>query len=128
MYKLWFSRHYKTYVPNTILLDNALATMGAGLPAGIAAKLIHPERQVVVVCGDGGFMMNSQELETAVRLLKNLVVLLINDNAFGMIKWKQEDGGFHNFGLDLHNPDFVKYAEAYGAKGYRCTKAEDLSM
>lgn len=127
MYKLWFSRHFPAYQPNTIMLDNALATMGAGLPSAIAAKLVYPERQVIAVCGDGGFMMNSQEMETAVRLGINLVVLLINDNAYGMIKWKQIDGGFHNFGLDLKNPDFVKYAEAYGAKGYRCQKAEDLS-
>lgn len=127
MYKLWFSRHYPAYKPNTLLLDNALATMGAGLPSAIAAKLVYPDRQVVAICGDGGFMMNSQELETAVRLNMNLVVILINDNAFGMIKWKQQDGGFHNFGLDLQNPDFIKYAEAYHAHGYRCEKADDLT-
>jgi acetolactate synthase I/II/III large subunit len=80
MYKLWFARHYKAYVPNTLLLDNALATMGAGLPSAIAAKLLNPGRQVVAVVGDGGFLMNSQELITAVRLNLNLVVLLINDN------------------------------------------------
>ena len=127
MYKLWFSRYYPAYQPNTILLDNALATMGAGLPSAIAAKLVKPEQNVVAIAGDGGFMMNSQELETAVRLKQHLVVLLINDNAFGMIKWKQADHGFNNFGMDCENPDFVKYAESYGAKGYRVEKTEDLS-
>ncbi len=127
MYKLWFSRYYPAYHPNTILLDNALATMGAGLPSAIAAKLVKPEQNVVAIAGDGGFMMNSQELETAVRLKQHLVVLLINDNAFGMIKWKQADHGFDNFGMDCENPDFVKYAESYGAKGYRVEKTEDLS-
>ncbi|MEM1142266.1 MAG: acetolactate synthase large subunit [Pseudomonadota bacterium] len=127
MYKLWFSRYYRAHRPNTVLLDNALATMGAGLPSAIAAKLVHPERQVVAVVGDGGFMMNSQELETAVRLKLHLIVLLINDNAFGMIKWKQADHGFPNFGMDCSNPDFVQYARSYGAHGYRVDQADDLS-
>lgn len=126
MYKLWFSRYYPTYSPNTLLLDNALATMGAGLPSAIAAKMVHPERKVLAVAGDGGFMMNSQELETAIRLNLDLVVLLINDSAYGMIKWKQRGMGFEDFGLDYKNPDFVKYAESYGAKGHRVEKAEDL--
>lgn len=119
VYKIWFARNYTCYSPNTLLLDNALATMGAGLPSAIAAKLVHPDKQVISINGDGGFMMNSQELETAVRLNLDLVVLILNDNAFGMIKWKQEDMGFQNFGLDYQNPDFVKYAEAYGAQGHR---------
>lgn len=126
MYKLWFSRYYPTYNPNTLLLDNALATMGAGLPSAIAAKMVHPEKKVLAVAGDGGFMMNSQELETAIRLNLDLVVLLINDSAYGMIKWKQQGMGFEDFGLDYKNPDFVKYAESYGAKGHRVEKAEDL--
>jgi acetolactate synthase-1/2/3 large subunit len=119
VYKIWFARNYKCYEPNTLLLDNALATMGAGLPSAIATKLVHPERKVVAVCGDGGFMMNSQEVETAVRLGLDLVVVILNDSAYGMIKWKQEGGGMENFGLDFSNPDFVKYAEAYGAMGHR---------
>ena len=80
---------------------------------------MYPERKVVAVCGDGGFMMNSQELETAVRLGLNMVVIILNDNAYGMIKWKQKGMGFDNFGLDYQNPDFVKYAESYGAIGHR---------
>jgi acetolactate synthase-1/2/3 large subunit len=119
MYKIWFARNYRTSVANTLLLDNALATMGAGLPSAIAAALIHPERRVLAVCGDGGFMMNSQELETAVRLKLNLVVLVLEDRAYGMIRWKQEVDGFADFGLDFGNPDFVAYAKAYGAKGWR---------
>lgn len=119
MYKIWFARNYKCYAPNTLLLDNALASMGAGLPSAMLAKMINPGKKVVAVCGDGGFMMNSQELETAVRNNLDLVVIIVNDSGYGMIKWKQEDMGFDNFGLDFNNPDFVQYAECYGAKGHR---------
>ena len=127
MYKIWFARNYRTSVANTLLLDNALATMGAGLPSAIAASLIHPDRRVLAVCGDGGFMMNSQELETAVRLKLNLVVLVLEDRAYGMIRWKQEVDGFPDFGLEFGNPDFVAYAKSYGAKGSRVGKASELS-
>lgn len=126
IYKIWFARNYKCYQRNTLLLDNALATMGAGLPAAMMAKMIYPERKVVAVCGDGGFMMNSQEMETAVRLKLNLVVIILNDNAYGMIKWKQEGMGFDSYGLDYANPDFVKYAESYGAIGHRPTNDEEI--
>lgn len=119
IYKVWFARNYPCYQRNTLLLDNALATMGAGLPAAIMAKMLHPNREVFAICGDGGFMMNSQELETAVRLGLHLTVIILNDNAYGMIKWKQQDMGFADFGLDYKNPDFVKYAESYGAQGHR---------
>jgi len=126
IYKLWFSRHYKTYDIGTFLLDNTLATMGAGLPSAMTAKLVNPKKNVLAVVGDGGFMMNSQELETAVRLKLNVIVLILNDNAYGFIKWKQKNMKFKDYGLDLGNPDFVKYAESYGAKGYRIKKADDL--
>src|SRR6202034_2648817 len=119
MYKIWFARNYRTDVANTLLLDNALATMGAGLPSAIAACLLHPERRVLAVCGDGGFMMNSQELETAVRLGLNLVVLILEDHAYGMIRWKQAVDQFPDFGMTFGNPDFVTYAKAYGATGTR---------
>jgi acetolactate synthase-1/2/3 large subunit len=119
VYKIWFARSYPCYQPNTLLLDNALATMGAGLASAIAAKIVEPDKKVIAVCGDGGFLMNSQELETAVRLDLDLTVIILNDNAYGMIKWKQAGMGFDNFGLDYSNPDFVKYAESYGATGYR---------
>jgi len=121
VYKIWFARNYKCYQPNTLLLDNALATMGAGLASAMCAKLINPNKKVISVCGDGGFMMNSQELETAVRLGLNMVVIILNDSSYGMIKWKQEGMGFDNFGLDYNNPNFVKYAESYGAIGHRPT-------
>jgi acetolactate synthase-1/2/3 large subunit len=101
--------------------------MGAGLPSAIAAALIHPDRRVLAVCGDGGFMMNSQELETAVRLKLNLVVLVLEDRAYGMIRWKQEVDTFPDFGLEFGNPDFVAYAKSYGAKGWRVGKAQELS-
>jgi acetolactate synthase-1/2/3 large subunit len=126
MYKIWFARNYRTRVANTLLLDNALATMGAGLPAAITAALLNPERRVLAVCGDGGFMMNSQEMETAVRLGLNLVVLILEDHAYGMIRWKQATDGFADWGMTFGNPDFVTYAEAYGAKGWRVQAADDL--
>ena len=87
VYKIWFARNYKATSPNTVLLDNALATMGAGLPSAMAAKLVHPDRQVLAICGDGGFMMNSQELETAVRLKMDIVVLVLRDNAYGTVSY-----------------------------------------
>lgn len=127
MYKLWFSRAYKAYFPNTILLDNALATMGAGLPSAIAAKMLNPKKFVMAVTGDGGFMMSSQELETAIRLKLDLVILLINDNGFGMIEWEQKEKNYKEFGLKFGNPDFVKYAESFGARGVRVERANDLS-
>ncbi|HAU20937.1 MAG TPA: acetolactate synthase large subunit, partial [Gammaproteobacteria bacterium] len=126
MFKLWFARHYHTHQPNTLLLDNALATMGAGLPSAIACALMYPDRQVLSVCGDGGFMMNSQELETAMRLKLNLVVIIFNDSGYGMIKWKQAAQELDDFGLDFNNPDFVKYADSYGAIGHRIEQSDQL--
>ncbi len=127
IYKLWFSRLYKTYKPNTFLVDNALATMGAGLPAAMAAKLLCPERKVLAVAGDGGFMMNCQDLETALRYDIPVVTLILNDNAFGFIKWEQEAKGFRNFGLDCGNPDFCRFAESFGAAGFRVNAGDNLS-
>ncbi|MBK5264055.1 MAG: acetolactate synthase large subunit, partial [Alphaproteobacteria bacterium] len=126
VYKIWFARNYKANGPNTVLLDNALATMGAGLPSAMASAMVYPDRKVMAICGDGGFMMNSQEMETAVRLGLNITVLILNDNSYGMIRWKQTNMGFKDWGLTYGNPDFVKYAEAYGATGHRVTSAEML--
>jgi len=126
MYKIWFARNYRTRVANTLLLDNALATMGAGLPSAIMAALLYPRRRVMAVCGDGGFMMNSQEVETAVRLRLDLVVIIIEDHAYGMIRWKQAVDGFSDFGMTFGNPDFVRYAQAYGAQGSRVERIDDL--
>ncbi len=127
VYKIWFARNYRAHLPNTVLLDNALATMGAGLPSALAAQIVFPERRVMAICGDGGFLMNSAEMETAVRLKLNLIVLILRDNAYGMIKWKQSNMDFPNWGLDFGNPDFVKYAESYGAHGHRVASAEGLA-
>jgi len=126
MYKLWIARNYPAYEQNSVLLDNALATMGAGVPAGIAAKMLSPGKKVLVVAGDGGVMMNISELETAQRLGLDLVVLILNDSGYGMIKWKQADMGFANFGLEFTNPDFVKLAESFGAVGHRIAAAHEL--
>jgi acetolactate synthase-1/2/3 large subunit len=127
MYKIWFARNYRTRVANTLLLDNALATMGAGLPSAIMAAMLYPKRRVLAVCGDGGFMMNSQELETAVRVGVNLVVLILQDNAYGMIRWKQAADGFADFGMTFGNPDFITYAKAYGIQGDRVQSGDALA-
>ena len=127
IYKLWFARNYRAFHPNTVLLDNALATMGAGLPSAMMAAMLYPDRRIMAICGDGGFMMNSQELETAVRLKLNIVVTILNDNAYGMIRWKQSHFGFEDWGLTFGNPDFVKYAESYGATGHRITSVDELA-
>tara|TARA_A100001037_G_scaffold302612_1_gene334615 strand:- start:1 stop:1653 length:1653 start_codon:yes stop_codon:yes gene_type:complete len=126
VYKIWFARNYPAHEPNTVLLDNALATMGAGLPSAMAARLVHPNRKIMAICGDGGFMMNSQELETAVRLKMNIAVLILNDSSYGMIRWKQANMGFSDWGLEYGNPDFVKYAESYGAIGHRVGSSGEL--
>ncbi len=127
IYKIWFARNYPAYSSNTVLLDNALATMGAGFPSAMGAKIVHPQRKVVAICGDGGFMMNSQEMETAVRLGLDLVIVILRDDGYGMIKWKQGGMGFDNFGLDYGNPDFVQYAQSYGATGHRVEKSDQFS-
>jgi len=126
VYKIWFARDYPAAEPNTVLLDNALATMGAGLPSAMAACMVHPGRHVVAICGDGGFMMNSQELETAVRLKLDLTVVVLRDDAYGMIKWKQAAMSLPEYGLDYGNPDFVRYAEAYGASGHRVSETDEF--
>ena len=126
VYKIWFARNYAARQQNTVLLDNALATMGAGLPSAMASAMVYPDRKVLAICGDGGFMMNSQEMETAVRLGLNVTVLILNDGSYGMIRWKQANMGFKDWGLTYGNPDFVKYAEAYGASGHRVESAAHL--
>jgi acetolactate synthase-1/2/3 large subunit len=127
MYKLWIARNYPALAQNTVLLDNALATMGAGLSAGMAAKMIEPDKPVVVVAGDGGFLIGIPDLETAVRLKLNLVIVIINDNGYGMIKWKQDSMGLDSYGLDFDNPDFVKLAESFGAIGHRVSSADEFA-
>ena len=127
-YKIWFARNYLTKQPNTVLLDNALATMGAGLPSAMMVAMLNPGRRVMAICGDGGFMMNSQELETALRLGLDLVVLILRDDSYGMIRWKQAAAGLEDWGLEFGNPDFVQYAESYGAHGHRVGATEDFAQ
>ncbi len=126
LYKIWFARNFRARQRNGILLDNALASMGAGLPVAMAVNMVQPDRPVLAICGDGGFMMNSQELETAVRLQLNLVILVLRDDAYGMIRWKQQSMEMADFGLGFSNPDFVMYAQSYGAKGHRVEQIADL--
>jgi len=128
IYKIWFARNYPAYQQNSLILDNALATMGAGLASAMMAKELNPDKKVISVNGDGGFMMNSQELETAVRLNLDIVVIILNDNAYGMIEWKQEGEGFPKYGLEYANPDFVKYAESFGACGYRPNSVKEFEQ
>ena len=119
IHMLWATRNYGAYEPNTMLIDHALGSMGISLPAAIAAKLVHPDRQVVVVTGDGGFMMNSQELETAVRLGLDLIIVVFNDNGLGMIRMKQMADGYGEIGVNFNNPDLAAYANSFGAHGHR---------
>lgn len=125
-HKMWIARHYHCYEPNTCLISNGFATMGISVPGAIAAKLIHPEKRVLAVTGDGGFMMNSQELETARRMGIAIVVLIFNDASYGLIKWKQDERYRDHCYVDFDNPDFVKYAESFGIKGYRIEKTQEL--
>lgn len=126
LYKVWLARNYPARRPNTLLLDNALATMGAGYASAMEAKRLNPEVSVVCVTGDGGLMMNLGDLETIVRLGLDLVIIVLNNHSYGMIKWKQLGGGHRDFGLDFGNPDFVKLAESFGARGYKVTHKHDF--
>jgi acetolactate synthase I/II/III large subunit len=125
-HKVWMSRMYPCYRPNTCLISNGFSSMGIAVPGAVAAKLIYPGRRIVAVTGDGGFMMNSQELETAVRMGTPFVVLILKDNSYGLIKWKQLDHFGRSAFVDFKNPDFVRYAESFGAKGYRIQAASEL--
>lgn len=127
IYKVWFARMYRTYAENTLLLDNALATMGAGLASAMAAKMTRPDRRVLAACGDGGFLMNLQDLETAVRMGLRLVILVLRDDAYGFIRWKQQDMGLPDFAMTFGNPDFVRLAESFGATGLRVDEGETLA-
>jgi len=125
-HKMWMARMFRCEYPNTCLISNGFASMGIALPGAIAAKLAFPDRQVVAVTGDAGFMMNVQELETAVRLKTPIVILIWNDSAYGLIEWKQMNQFGRKAYIDFGNPDFVKLAESFGAKGYRIERGEDL--
>ncbi|MGB8451282.1 MAG: acetolactate synthase large subunit [Anaerocolumna sp.] len=125
-HKMWIARHYNCYKPNTCIISNGFATMGIAVPGALAAKLINPDKKVLAITGDGGFMMNCQEFETALRMGTPFVTLIFNDCSYGLIKWKQQDRFGDSCFVDFTNPDFVKFAESMHAVGYRITKAEEL--
>jgi len=125
-HKMWMARMFRCEQPNTCIISNGFASMGIALPGAIAAKLVYPERNIVAVTGDAGFLMNSQEIETALRLKLAIVILIWNDGAYGLIEWKQMTQYGRASSIKFNNPDFVKYAESFGAKGYRVNSAEEL--
>ena len=125
-HKIWVARLYQAYEPNTVIISNGLAAMGISLPGAIAAKLVHPDRKVVALCGDGGFLMNSQELETAKRIGANVTVVIWRDNGYGLIDWKQRNEYGRPFGVEFDNPDFVAYAQSFGIAGFRPESSADL--
>jgi acetolactate synthase-1/2/3 large subunit len=126
LHKLWIGRMFPAYEPNTVMIANGLAGMGFAVPAAVAAKLVHPDRNVVTVNGDGGFLMNMQELETAVRLKTPFVNVVWENRQYGSIVWKQDKKFGRHFGVDFANPDFVKLAESFGLPAWRCESADDF--
>jgi len=126
-HKMWIARLYDCYKPNTCIISNGFASMGIGVPGAVAAKLLNPNKRILTITGDGGFLMNSQELETAVRLGLNFVVLIFHDASYGLIKWRQMDQYGDSHHVDFTNPDFVKLAEAMNCKGYRINKASEFN-
>ena len=127
LHKLWIGRMFPAHEPGTVLIANGLAGMGFALPAAIAAKLVNPDRHVVSVSGDGGFLMNCQELETAMRLRTPIVNIIWENGQFGSIAWKQDKKFGRHFDVGFGNPDFVKLADAFGMPAWRCASAEDFS-
>ena len=125
-HKMWIGRNYPAYEPNSVIMSNGLASMGIALPGGVAAKLALPHKRVVAMMGDGGFLMNSQEIETAQRLGVGFTIIVFNDNDYGLISWKQHSHTRRSFGTHLTNPDFKKYAESFGIKGFRPSNLREL--
>lgn len=125
-HKMWMARMYQAERPNTCIISNGFAAMGIGLPGAIAAKLAYPDRVALTVTGDAGFLMNSQEIETALRIGVAIVVLVWNDSKYGLIKWHQDRRFGRDTQIEFNNPDLVKYAQSFGAKGYRVASADNL--
>ena len=125
-HKIWVARLFQAYEPNTIIISNGFAAMGIAIPGAIAAKLVHPDRKVVALCGDGGFLMNSQELETAKRIGAGICVVVWRDDGYGLIDWKQRNEFGRPFAVEFGNPDFVDYARSFGIAGFRPSSAADL--
>lgn len=126
-HKIWVARFYPAYKENTVIISNGLASMGFAVPAAISAKLLFPEKRVVAAVGDGGFLMSVTELETAVRLGTPFVCLIFNDGGLGLIQWKEKLKYKKDFFVKFNNPDFVKLAESFGAKGYRVSSETELT-
>ena len=127
LHKLWIGRMFPAHEPNTVMIANGLAGMGFALPCAVAAKLVHPDRKVVAVSGDGGFLMNVQELETATRLGTPFVNVVWENRQYGSIVWKQDAKFGRHFGVDFDNPDFVRLAEAFGLPAWRCEATDDFA-
>jgi len=125
-HKIWVARLYQAYEPNTVLISNGFAAMGIAVPGAIAAKLVHPRRKVVALCGDGGFLMNSQELETAKRIKAGIVVVVWRDDGYGLIDWKQRNAFGRPYAVEFGNPDLVAYAESFGIPAFRPGSADEL--
>ena len=128
IHKLWFTRNLPIHTQRTHVVDSALGSMGPSLSAAIAGGLVHPDRQVLAVTGDGGFLMNVQELETAVRLGLDLVVMILNDSGLGMIRMKQRRDGYHQSNVDCGNPNFATLAEAFGARGHLISDPQSVGQ
>ena len=126
-HKIWVARLYQAYEPNTVIISNGFASMGIALPGAIAAGLVRPDRRVVALCGDGGFLMNVQELETAVRLGVRVTVVIWRDDGYGLIDWKQRNEFGRPFGVDFGNPDFVALATSFGIAAFRPSSAAELA-
>ena len=126
-HKMWMARMYEAEAPNTCIISNGFASMGIGVPGAIAAKLVHPQQTALTVTGDAGFMMNSQEIETALRIGTPIIILIWNDSKYGLIEWHQVKKFGRPSHIEFTNPDFVKYAESFGAKGYRVRSADELA-
>lgn len=125
-HKIWIARFYPAYEENTVIISNGFASMGFAIPAAISAKLLHPEKKVIAAAGDGGFLMSASELNTAVRLGLHFVCLIFNDGGYGLIEWKEKQKYKKDFFVKFSNPDFVKLAESFGAKGYRVSSEDEL--
>jgi acetolactate synthase-1/2/3 large subunit len=125
-HKMWIARYYQCDEPNTCLISNGFCSMGFALPGAISAKLVHPERRVLAICGDGGFLMNVHEMETAKRLGTKIVVMVWEDGAYGLIAWKQDNEFGHHTPLSFANPDFMKLADSFGWGGFYCDRSKDL--
>jgi len=126
-HKMWVARHYQCHEPNTCLIPNGFCSMGFALPGAIAASIVHPERRILSICGDAGFLMNVQEMETAVRIKSNIVVMVWADNEYGLIAWKQESHFGRHTDLAFGNPDWNGLAKAFGWHGHYVSDSKDLA-